>query len=107
MTDHVNGKTIVITGAAGGFGRLIALKAAARGANVVCGDVNEDGLAETVTLVSQAGGIASAKTTDVTDLAAMKALVQQAVDRHGAIDQPWGVSLGDITVRAAGDAYIL
>ena len=24
-----------------------------------------------------------------------------------AIDQPWGVSLGDITIRAAGDAYIL
>lgn len=86
MTDHVNGKTIVITGAAGGFGRLIALKAAARGANAVCGDVNEDGLAETVRLVTEAGGTASAKKTDVTDLAAMKALVQHAVDRHGAID---------------------
>jgi NADP-dependent 3-hydroxy acid dehydrogenase YdfG len=24
-----------------------------------------------------------------------------------AINQPWGVSIGDITVRAAGDAYIL
>ena len=24
-----------------------------------------------------------------------------------AIDQPWGVSIGDITVRASGDAYIL
>ena len=24
-----------------------------------------------------------------------------------AIDTPWGVSLGDITVRAAGDGYIL
>ena len=24
-----------------------------------------------------------------------------------AIDQPWGVSIGDITVRAAGDRYIL
>lgn len=24
-----------------------------------------------------------------------------------AIDQPWGVSLGDITVRATGDGYIL
>lgn len=24
-----------------------------------------------------------------------------------AIDQPWGVSIGDITIRAAGDAYIL
>jgi NADP-dependent 3-hydroxy acid dehydrogenase YdfG len=24
-----------------------------------------------------------------------------------AINQPWGVSIGDITVRAAGDGYIL
>ena len=24
-----------------------------------------------------------------------------------AIDQPWGVSIGDITIRAAGDRYIL
>lgn len=86
MTDHVKGKTIVVTGAAGGFGRLICLKAAARGANIVCGDVNEDGLAETVRLVTEAGGTASAKKTDVTDLAAMKALVQHAVDRHCAID---------------------
>jgi NADP-dependent 3-hydroxy acid dehydrogenase YdfG len=86
MTDHVKGKTIVVTGGAGGFGRLICLKAAARGANIICGDVNEDGLAETVRLVTEAGGTASAKKTDVTDLAAMKALVQHAVDRHGAID---------------------
>ncbi len=51
MTDHVKGKTIVITGAGGGFGRLIALKAAARGADVVCGDINEQGLAVTLRLV--------------------------------------------------------
>src|SRR3990167_3590209 len=37
-------------------------------------------------LVTEAGGTASAKKTDVTDLAAMKALVQHAVDRHGVID---------------------
>ncbi|MBY0274405.1 hypothetical protein K2Z84_03615 [Candidatus Binatia bacterium] len=24
-----------------------------------------------------------------------------------AIDQPWGVSIGDVTVRAAGDRFIL
>jgi len=24
-----------------------------------------------------------------------------------AINQPWGVSIGDITVRASGDAYVL
>lgn len=86
MTDHVKGKTIVVTGAAGGFGRLICQKAAARGANVVCGDVNEEGLAETVKLVTGAGGKASGKRTDVTDLAAMTALVAHAVAAHGAVD---------------------
>ncbi|MDO8839076.1 MAG: SDR family oxidoreductase [Parvibaculum sp.] len=86
MTDHVKGKTIVVTGAAGGFGRLICRKAAARGANVVCGDVNEEGLAETVKLVTSAGGKASGKRTDVTDLAAMTALVAHAVETHGAVD---------------------
>jgi len=24
-----------------------------------------------------------------------------------AINQPWGVSIGEVTVRASGDAYIL
>lgn len=86
MTDHVKGKTIVVTGAGGGFGRLISQKAAARGANLVCGDVNEEGLAETVKLVADAGGTASGKVTDVTDLAAMKALVAHALATHGAVD---------------------
>lgn len=86
MSDHVKGKTIVVTGAAGGFGRLICQKAAARGANLVCGDVNEAGLAETVALVCEAGGRASSVRTDVTDLAQMKALVAHALATHGAID---------------------
>lgn len=86
MSDHVKGKTVVVTGAAGGFGRLICQKAAARGANLVCGDVNEAGLAETVTLVREAGGAASGLKTDVTDLAQMKALVARAVDTYGEID---------------------
>jgi NADP-dependent 3-hydroxy acid dehydrogenase YdfG len=86
MSDHVKGKTIVVTGAGGGFGRLISLKAAARGANIICGDVNEAGLAETVALVREAGGRASSVRTDVTDLAQMKALVAHALATHGAID---------------------
>ncbi|MBX3505577.1 MAG: SDR family oxidoreductase [Parvibaculum sp.] len=86
MSDHVKGKTVVVTGAGGGFGRLISLKAAARGANIVCGDVNAAGLAETVALVREAGGRASSVRTDVTDLAQMKALVAHAVDTYGEID---------------------
>jgi NAD(P)-dependent dehydrogenase (short-subunit alcohol dehydrogenase family) len=44
MTRHPGGKTLVITGAAGEFGKLVSEKAAARGANVVCADIDEDGL---------------------------------------------------------------
>ena len=86
MTDHVTGKSIVITGAAGGFGRLLAQKAAARGARVVGGDVNDVELEETARLVREAGGEMAALRTDVTDVADMKALVSLAVDRFGAVD---------------------
>lgn len=34
MSDYISGKTIVITGAGGGFGRQVAQQAAARGALV-------------------------------------------------------------------------
>ena len=39
MVDHISGKVIMITGAAGGFGRLVAEKTLARGAQVVAVDV--------------------------------------------------------------------
>jgi len=86
MTDHVAERTIVITGAAGGFGRLVSQKAAARGARIVGGDVDEAGLAETERLVTEAGGQMVTARTDVTDLDAMKALVAVAVERFGAVD---------------------
>jgi len=37
----------------------------------------------------------------------MAALADRAVERFGAIDQPWGVSIRDLTVRASGDSYLL
>ncbi len=85
-TDHVSGKAIVITGAAGGFGRLLALKAAARGARVIGGDVNEAELAETARLVTEAGGEMATRRTDVTVLADMQALVALALERFDGVD---------------------
>jgi NADP-dependent 3-hydroxy acid dehydrogenase YdfG len=86
MTDHVTGKSIVITGGGGGFGRLVALKAAARGAKLTLGDINADAVAAVVAEIRAAGGTAQALTTDVTQLAQMKALVAAAVDQFGGID---------------------
>jgi len=86
MVDHVAGRVIVITGAGGGFGRLVANKAAARGAKVVCGDIDEAALAAVVAEVTAAGGSVVAQRTDVTQLAEMKVLVARALDAFGAID---------------------
>ena len=86
MTDHVSGKSIVITGAGGGFGRLVAQKAAARGAAVTCGDVDLAAAQATVDVVVAAGGKAQAMAADVTDPDEVAALVRAAVDAYGAID---------------------
>ena len=74
MGDHVEGKVIVITGAGGGFGRLVTQKCTARGAHVVAADVDEAGLAETVASTEGSPGRALAVPTDVTKLAEMRAL---------------------------------
>ncbi|BBY55102.1 SDR family oxidoreductase [Mycobacterium koreense] len=84
--DHLRGKVIVVTGAASGFGRLIAQKCAARGAKVVGVDVDADGLAAVIDGIAAAGGTASAQVADVTDLAAMRAAADHATTAHGGID---------------------
>ena len=40
MSNHVAGKSIVITGAGGGFGRLVSQKTAALGARLTCADID-------------------------------------------------------------------
>ncbi|MBU6395537.1 MAG: SDR family oxidoreductase [Sphingomonadales bacterium] len=86
MTDHMAGKSIVITGAGGGFGRLVAQKAATLGAKLTCGDIDLAAAQATADTVTDAGGTAIAVETDVRSLAAVKALVAHAVDAHGGID---------------------
>ena len=86
MADHVSGKSIVITGAGGGFGRLVALKAAARGAKVTLGDINSEAVEAVAEEIRVAGGFAEAKSADVRDLAQVKALVGAALARFGAVD---------------------
>ena len=86
MTDHIGGKTIVITGAGGGFGRLVAQKAAARGAKVTCGDIDEAAVRETAAGIVADGGQAQALATDVTRLEDMVALVRASIEAFGGVD---------------------
>ncbi|TSB02350.1 SDR family oxidoreductase [Sphingorhabdus contaminans] len=86
MNDYIVGKSIVITGAGGGFGELVARKAAARGALVTLGDVNIKGAEAVAAQICEAGGEALAKQVDVTELDAVKALVSTAVNAFGQVD---------------------
>jgi len=87
--DYFHGKTIVITGAASGIGRATALIFAREGANVVCADINEKGVEETVEQISakygNAGGQPLALTIDVTKRAAVEDMVQLALDDFGSV----------------------
>ena len=86
MNPHVEGKVVVVTGAGSGFGRRIGRKCAALGASVVCADIDEDGLDETVSAITGAGGAAVAQVADVSSFPDMQRLAARAVDAYGAID---------------------
>jgi NADP-dependent 3-hydroxy acid dehydrogenase YdfG len=86
MSDHIQDKVIVLTGAGGGFGRLISLKAASLGARLVCADINAEALGATVQDIERSQGQAIGRQTDVTDAAQMAALAQAAVEGFGRID---------------------
>lgn len=86
MADYIKNKSIVITGAASGFGKLMSQKLAAQGASVTCSDIDATALAETVAAISSNGGQAHAVTADVTSLEEMKTLTQSAVNIFGKLD---------------------
>lgn len=86
MSNHLDGRVVVITGAGGGFGRLVAQKSASLGAKVVAADVDRGTVDETARLVTEAGGTIEAVVADVTDMEQMTALATRSVECFGAID---------------------
>ncbi|WP_313670369.1 SDR family oxidoreductase [Sandarakinorhabdus sp.] len=76
-----SGQQVLITGAASGIGRALAVQLGQRGAHVTAADINGDGVAETAALC---GG--EALVLDLADGAAGPAAVAQLVARHGRLD---------------------
>ena len=84
--NYVSDKVIVVTGGAGGFGRLLCEKAGALGARIVCADVDEAGLADAASALESADVECLTVRADVTRMADMTGLAEAAVDRFGRID---------------------
>jgi len=77
------GRTAIVTGAAHGFGRAIAISFARRGARVFACDVRADELPETM---AAAGETCEAQVLDVSNRDAVQTAVREIESRVGAID---------------------
>lgn len=90
MSGELLNRAGLVTGAGGGIGRAAALVMAREGARVMVADVDVEGGEETVALIRAQGGEAEFHRTDVTDAAAVDALVAVTVERFGRLD--WAVN---------------
>jgi len=83
---RLKGKVAVVTGAAQGFGRSIALSFAREGARLVLADVKEDGIKGVGGEVASAGAQALAVRANVSDEASVLNLRDQTLNRFGRVD---------------------
>jgi NAD(P)-dependent dehydrogenase (short-subunit alcohol dehydrogenase family) len=89
-TYHLDGRVALVTGAAGDFGRTVAVRLAASGAHVVLTDLAgaSDSLEATRGAVATASGEGAVTVlpADVTDPASVEGLFAQTVERFGVPD---------------------
>jgi NAD(P)-dependent dehydrogenase (short-subunit alcohol dehydrogenase family) len=80
--NRLEGRVALVTAAGSGMGRASAIRFAAEGAHVIATDLNADTAAETAEL---AGNGAIGKALDVTDLAALKQVIDDIGREHGRL----------------------
>src|SRR5579859_2876360 len=86
MTGRFLGKVALITGGGSGMGRATALAFARDGARVVVADSNAEGGQETCRHIQDAAGAALFVLTDVSQAAAVEAMVNTALTAYGRLD---------------------
>lgn len=86
MNIEFSDKVVIVTGAAHGFGRAIALAFAEHGAHVWACDVLEDKLEQTQQLCEAAGGNCTTRIVNVRDRDAVFAFVAEILEQHSQVD---------------------
>ncbi|TQF68347.1 SDR family oxidoreductase [Rhodococcus spelaei] len=83
--NRLEGKKVVITGAASGIGRAAAQLMAAEGAQVLVADLHESAAEQTAREIRESGATAVGVGVDVMDEAAVASMIDRAVAEFGGI----------------------
>ncbi|MGJ4845301.1 SDR family NAD(P)-dependent oxidoreductase [Leifsonia sp. Le1] len=86
MSDQLEGRRVLVTGAARGLGRAIAVASAAAGADVALGVRDETAVSGLVAEIAALGRRALPVRMDVTDLPQSYAAVDRAIEEFGGLD---------------------
>lgn len=79
-------KVAVVTGAASGMGKAIAVLFAKEGAKVIVSDLNEEGAKATVAEIEANGGIATAIASNVAKEEDVQKMIDSAITEYGTLD---------------------
>jgi len=83
---NLNSKVAVVTGAASGIGRAVAIKLAEKGCSVALVDIDSDAMTETAELIQQSGVCVSTHIVDVANRERFYEFAGEVIQEHGQVD---------------------
>jgi 3-oxoacyl-[acyl-carrier protein] reductase len=108
ISTDLTGQIAIVTGAAKGLGRAIAVSLARCGAKVACIDINSESLAETIDTIRSAGGTAEAMACNVTDSDRVSSVVDEVVKLWGGLQilvNNAGITRDNMIMRMKDDQW--
>lgn len=86
MTNALNGRSVIVTGAGRGIGAAMARALAAAGGRLTIADIDGPAAGSVAGEIRAAGGAAIGVQADVTSRTAVQAMIAAAVEAHGRLD---------------------